>query len=106
VCWIIWLTRNNFFFSDEIPSISTTVHKTLVLFKSWNDIHHAKPRLKNKKRLLDLVDITTGWFDGATLSNGTQRGAGGPIRLSNNTSYRWTFNCGPGTNTRDERLGA
>jgi ribonuclease HI len=39
-------------------------------------------------------------------SNGTQSGAGGLIRVSKNSQYRWTFNCGPSTNTRAELLGA
>jgi ribonuclease HI len=33
-------------------------------------------------------------------------GAGGLIRLTKNSQYRWTFSCGPGTNTRAELLGA
>jgi ribonuclease HI len=46
-----------------------------------------------------------GWFDGAALSNGLQSGAGGMIKINDNTIYKWTFNCGPGTNTRAELLG-
>jgi hypothetical protein len=53
-----------------------------------------------------LEDITTGWFDGATQRNGNISGAGGLIRLNKHNIYRWTFNCGPGTNTRVELLGA
>jgi ribonuclease HI len=48
---------------------------------------------------------TVGWFDGATLSNGLQSGAGGLIRINDKTVYKWTFNCGPGTNTREKLLG-
>jgi hypothetical protein len=39
------------------------------------------------------------------LSNGTQSDGGGLIKITKNTSYRWTFNCGPGANTREELLG-
>jgi ribonuclease HI len=28
------------------------------------------------------------------------------IRITKNSIYKWTFNCGPGTNTRAELLGA
>jgi ribonuclease HI len=28
------------------------------------------------------------------------------IRITKNSFYKWTFNCGPGTNTRAELLGA
>jgi len=31
-------------------------------------------------------------------------GAGGLINIGENISYRWTFNCGMGSNTRDELL--
>ena len=29
----------------------------------------------------------------------------GMIKISDKTSYKWTFNCGPGPNTRAELLG-
>jgi ribonuclease HI len=31
---------------------------------------------------------------------------GGLLKNTHNNYYRWTFNCGPGTNTRAEFLGA
>jgi ribonuclease HI len=31
---------------------------------------------------------------------------GGLIKTSSNTVIKWTFNCGCGTNTREELLGA
>jgi hypothetical protein len=40
------------------------------------------------------------------LSNGTQSSPGGMIKITKKSSYRWTFNCGLGTNTREELLGA
>jgi len=48
---------------------------------------------------------TVGWLDGAMLSNGHQSGVGGLIRLNDKTIYKWTYNCGPSTNTREELLG-
>jgi ribonuclease HI len=47
-----------------------------------------------------------GWFDGATQLNGELSGVGGVIKLNEHTVYRWTLNCGGGTNTREELLGA
>jgi len=37
-------------------------------------------------------------------SDGLQSGAGGFLRISKNSYYSWTFNRGPGTNTRAELL--
>jgi ribonuclease HI len=54
-----------------------------------------------------ILDTTpTGWFDGASQQNNLQSGAGRLIHISHNTICRWTFNCGQGTNTRAELLGA
>jgi ribonuclease HI len=46
-----------------------------------------------------------GWFDGAASADGSHSGAGGIIRINESTSYKWTFNTGPGTNNRVELLG-
>jgi ribonuclease HI len=48
----------------------------------------------------------TGWFDGASQRNGEISGVGGLISLNEQNSYRWSLNCGRGTNTRAELLGA
>jgi ribonuclease HI len=50
--------------------------------------------------------LPTGWFDGAAHSNGLNCGAGGLIRVSKNSCYCWTLNCGPDTNTKAELMGA
>jgi len=46
-----------------------------------------------------------GWFDGAAQKNGQYSGVGGVVRVSDHQSYKWTFSCGLGTNTREELLG-
>jgi ribonuclease HI len=47
-----------------------------------------------------------GWFDGAAQLNGDLSGAGGVIKVNEHTVYKWTLNCGGGTYTRVEILGA
>jgi hypothetical protein len=47
-----------------------------------------------------------GWFDGAAQSSSNNCGAGGKIRINGHISYKWFFNCGMGTNTKAELLGA
>jgi ribonuclease HI len=61
--------------------------------------------IKTKTKTHITEGLTTGWFDGAAQSDGLQSGAGGLLRISKNSYYSWTFNCGPGTNTRAELLG-
>jgi ribonuclease HI/probable phosphoglycerate mutase len=57
------------------------------------------------KKTLDFTLAYVGWFDGATQANGILSGAGGVIKLPGNTTYKWTLNCGLGTNTSAELLG-
>jgi ribonuclease HI len=52
------------------------------------------------------VGGVVGWFDGDAHSSGHNCGAGGIIRINEHRSYKWFFNCGPGTNTKAELLGA
>jgi len=102
----IWITQNQIIFENVTPSIGTVVHKILGSYKIWNELHLHKTRLQHNKKLLDLEDIPTGWFDGATQSFGEQSEAGGLIKITENSIYKWIFNCGSGTNTREELLGA
>jgi ribonuclease HI len=52
------------------------------------------------------ADKTLAWFDGATQQQGLLSGAGGVIKLDVHREYRWILNCGKGTNTRAELMGA
>jgi len=45
-------------------------------------------------------------FDGATQINGQCSGVGGIIKLFASTIYKWYLNCGVGTNTKAELMGA
>jgi len=44
------------------------------------------------------------WFDGAADLSDYRCGAGGLIKTSANTVYKWTFNCVFGTNTKAKLL--
>jgi ribonuclease HI len=46
------------------------------------------------------------WFDGAAQQNGKLSGVGGVIKINEQTEYRWTLNCGSGTNSKAELMGA
>jgi len=53
-----------------------------------------------------VVGGLVGWFDGADLSLKLNSGVGGIIRTNEHRTYKWTINCGPGTSTRAELMGA
>jgi hypothetical protein len=91
-------------FESKLPSIEKIVilsidvvasHSALKLSKTFRHSSHILP--KNR---------TIGWFDGASQRNGEQSGAMGIIILDEFSVYRWTLNCGRGTNIREELLGA
>jgi hypothetical protein len=63
---------------------------------------------RNHFRIKKTPDLTLDyvcWFDGAAQSQGLLSRAGGIIKTIGNSTYRWTLNCGQGTNTREELLG-
>jgi ribonuclease HI len=64
--------------------------------------------IKNKRRISPdmLLVYPVAFFDGAAHNQGTCSGAGDIIRTSPNKVYKWFFNCGKGTNTKAELLGA
>lgn len=77
-------------------------------FGLQNSAEVKDPRRGKGPRIHKIPPLTIqnlGWFDGATQENGTLSGAGGVITVNEDTRYKWTFNCGLGTNTRDELLG-
>jgi hypothetical protein len=100
ICWSIWLERNKSIFDNGTPSNSVTAYKALGIYNSWIDTLANKPSLQRSLQVPVLENNYIGWFDGATLSNGSQSGAGGLIKFAQNSYYKWTLNCGPGTNTR------
>jgi len=75
------------------------------MYTNWNVIYLRKVIIKSKTKAHIIEGLTTGWFDGVAQSNGLQSDAGGLLRTSKNSHYRWTFNCGLGTNTRAKLLG-
>jgi hypothetical protein len=98
ICWNVWLERNKVLFENGSPSICSVVFKSLGAFNRISVIQ----KVPSVRSILPPLQVgaTVGWFDGATHSNGQQSGAGGVIRIFDQTVYKWTFNCGAGTNTR------
>jgi hypothetical protein len=102
--WYIWQERNKTLFEDIKPSVKTVLYKILAhpLCKTTN------PKDKLPKDIMIDVDLNTtlAWFDGAAKSDGSMCGAGGIIKVQKETVYKWKLNCGKGTNTKAELMGA
>jgi ribonuclease HI len=103
ICWNIWLEHNRTIFENVCPSIHSIVYKTLGGMIMINPAKTTHTLRSSKSPHFSLGVV--GWFDGATLSNDQQSGAGGLIKTSENIVYKWTYNCGTGTNTREKLLG-
>jgi hypothetical protein len=100
ICWATWLERNNTIFKNGIPSISSITYRYLGIYNPWNVALANKTIKHDSLKVPTLKGTHFGWLDGATHIDGTQRRAVGVIKTTQNTFYNWTFNCGPGTNTR------
>jgi ribonuclease HI len=46
------------------------------------------------------------FFDGASIDGGENCGVGGSLKRLNALDVRWIFNCGEGSNTKAELVGA
>jgi hypothetical protein len=46
------------------------------------------------KKTPDIILDFVCWFDGAAQNNGLLCGAGGILKTTGSTTYRWTLNCG------------
>jgi hypothetical protein len=103
VCWFLWLERNRLLFNNEYTSPQVVDFKSVVSFNACvrPQKNISLYRTKRTPRLQQLV----GWIDGVATANGTNSGARGVISLNANTSFKWTFNTGAGTNNGAESLG-
>jgi ribonuclease HI len=104
ICWFTWKERNLVLFENSELSTTKIFHLTLSLLKEHTQgtkvvRSRSEPSQTNRSGNI-------GWFDGAAISTRTNSGVGDVIMLSDHCRYKWLLNCGPGTNTRAELLGA
>jgi ribonuclease HI len=91
-------------FEGKSPSTWVVVYKTLgALDKSPSVIKKQSLRLSP---IIRINGYALDFFDGASVAGGSNCGTGGAIKCSESPDYRWYFNCGAGTNTKAELLGA
>lgn len=103
ICWFIWLERNKFIFEGSKAAIFSIVSKVKSLVPSVNLVKKVKVRIIQSTCLITSIVC---WFDGAAHISDLRCGAGGIIKISENSVYKWTFNYGQGINTRAKLMGA
>jgi hypothetical protein len=103
ICWQLWLERNEVIFENDCSSIFLVLHRNLICLGKSLTLQHPSFPLHTPSVLKE--GIPTGWFDRAAQLHGQLSGARGVIRINKHTVFKWTFNCGLGTNTRVELLG-
>jgi ribonuclease HI len=104
ICWFIWREQNQVIFEDSDPSVQKVIHLSLMTMREHKFMSKVTARRSGLSQ--SVVGGMVGWFDGATTSSGLNSGAGGVIRINEQCCYKWFLNCGSGTNTRAELLGA
>jgi hypothetical protein len=104
IYWNIWHERNKALFEDSNPSVLAMIYKTKasLIFKQTEK----KVRMPRAPLIIQNSTEAIAWFDGATQMEGSKCGAGGIIKISKAEEYKWTFNCGNGSNTKAELLSA
>jgi len=104
IYWNVWIERNEVLFEEKKPSIQS------VVIRSIGAIHKSEePAIKSPLHSCSLnriVDFLVACFDGVAKVDGQCCGVGGTIRLSSSPIHKWYMNCCPGTNTKEELLGA
>jgi ribonuclease HI len=104
LCWQVWKTRNAALFDEKSPSVHRVANFIIAeMVTSRKQTSITPPSRTFFKVPLDRV---VAWFDGAAQQSGSLCGAGGKIVLNSHTCFRWTLNCGNGTNMKAELLGA
>jgi ribonuclease HI len=103
-CWNIWNTRNKAIFEDKIPSAWDVVFRTLGSFTSAPCSQTFQ--ITRQRPIILKNGFTCAQFDGASSAGGLNCGVGGFIIGQDSSRYRWYINCGEGTNTKAELLGA
>jgi hypothetical protein len=103
-CWFIWLERNAYVFEGKSPSVNRVVIRTFGALHT--PVEKQVTLSLRTNRLLPPLEYPLASFDGAAKSDGTCSGAGGILQESAWMAYKWYFNCGIGSNTKAELLGA
>jgi hypothetical protein len=103
-CWFIWNERNKVLFDGKTPSAWAVVYKILGALNK-NSTTHKLQRLRLSP-IIRINGYTLAFFYGASIAGGSNCGIGGTIKCLDSLAYRWYFNCGDGSNTKAELLGA
>jgi hypothetical protein len=99
VSWYVWLEQNKAIFESGNPSIQKVVCQTLGVVGSSTK----KEKVQHPiiKKSIPKEHKKNGCFDGAA----QQSGVGGVLKINEHLAYKWTLNCGQGTNTKAKLMG-
>jgi ribonuclease HI len=104
MCWYLWLERNKALFEGKLPTVTSVVHQTLSLLTKLPTAVNLQAIRQSP--IFRLTGYTMAFFDGASSADGSICGAGGSLKRTIGPDIRWFFNCGTGSNTKAELVGA
>jgi ribonuclease HI len=91
-------------FEESKPSDWAVAHKTIGALNIRS--HTQELNTLNWSPITQLEGYTVAFFDEASIRGGMNYGDGGVIKLPYLNIFRWHINCGIGTNTKAELMGA
>jgi ribonuclease HI len=102
--WFTWNERNKALFEGKSPSGWVVVHRTLGALTKFHTVKYSQ--VLRVSPVIRLIGYSLAFFDGASIAGGSGCGAGGTLKLIEGPIINWLFNCGEGSNTKAELVGA
>jgi hypothetical protein len=102
--WYIWKECNYTLFEGKTPSALAVSLNTIATIREKE--RDNKPQVLRIKTINKLLGFDVAFFDGEVVARETMCRVGGTLKCINLPDYKWYINCGVGSNTKAELLGA